>query len=322
MQRHFEIRAADDRISGVVMEYGAVATLPDGSKEQFAPRSIQTLPPVAVYVDHIPGSAIATERTGLTLADSDERMTFDLRMPEIRSTDMDDAFQKAKAGVYGFVSVTFADVKSRMENGVNIIEKALVPAFSLTAHPAYSSSHLHRSQAASAPLDAPLRYRSGLPVYEGILGELELRQGMGFSGFVKYGVVGILGMNPPRYQLLQRGSLASVENVVLLAGGYDSILAASAAKSLLFRSTDDGVSFLTRGRLARTQHLRDTSERVRGKLLTGVRPGLVNKTSTMEAYKDGTLETVTKADVCDFRMVVGDSFGALATGRPRRRRNR
>ena len=317
MQRHFEIRAADDHISGVVMEYNAVTTLPDGSKEMFEPGSIKTLPPVTVYVDHIPGSAIATENTGLTLAHSDKRMTFDLRMPKIRTADMEDALTKAKAGIYGYVSVTFADVKTRIENGVTIIEKALVPAFSLTANPAYSTSHLYRSQAASAPLDIPLRYRNGLGVYEGILGDLQYRQGGGFSGFVKYGLIGVLGMNPPRYQLLQRGSLGSVENVVLLAGGYDSILAASVAGSLLFNKLDDGVGFATAGRLARTQHLSDTVARVAGKLLTGIRPGLVQKESTITPYKDGTLETVTKADVCDFRMVVGDSFGGLSSGRRR-----
>ena len=319
MQRHFEIRAADDRISGVIMEYSAVTTLPDGSKEMFEPGSIKTLPPVAVYVDHIPGSAIATENTGLTLVDSDERMEFDLRMPKLRTADMEDALTKAKAGIYGFVSVTFADVKTRIENGVTVIEKALVPAFSLTANPAYSTSHLYRSQAASAPLDDPLRFRNGLGVYEGAAIPFQFRQG-GFSGIVKYSLIGVIGMMPPRYQTLLPGSLSVIAAPVLLAGGYDDILAAADAGSLLTTESAEGISFRTRGRLARTTLLRDTFARVSGKLLRGVRPGLIDKESTFAPYKDGVLETVTKAQICDFRFVVGDSFGGLISGRRRRRR--
>ena len=174
MQRSFEIRSKGDAIEGVAMQYNAVTTLHSGRKEMFEPGSIKTIPPVTAFLDHQPGMILAREGAGLELTDTPEALTFAMRMQEPLSDVQIRAKANIDSGLLGFASITYSDVKSRFENGVNVIEEALMPALSITPHPIYPQSMIHRSQAVIEPLDAPMRYRGGLPVYESIEGDLEI----------------------------------------------------------------------------------------------------------------------------------------------------
>lgn len=326
MQRHFEIRRADDgAIDGVAMRYGAVSKpLADGTRERFEPRSIVPLPPVALYLDHQPGMILAAQGAGLELADSDSALEFRARFPEPLSDVQRRAQANVDAGILRYASVTFEAIQSRLEGGVTVIERALMPAISLTANPAYVESHLYRNSRLAAP-SAPVTPFDGSLDAVG-QGNFEIRQGGGLAGVFRFGLPVITSLARRRKLLIPPDAdIGLADDIFALDGvNYDRRFASSAAGALLVERTAEGVAFATVAqKLAQSPQYRNVAANIRAGLTKGLTLGLQRTDSDSYLDDDGyTVERVRRGAVCELYFVARSNDAGQVQQRPARRSQR
>ena len=130
--------AADYRLTGVVMPYGALATLPDGRQERFEPHAFGDLSRADIILNRQHTRIFPVARTGgagLTLLDTAEalRMAADLS----QTSEGRAAWELVKARIVRGLSVEFDAISERQDGHVRVIERALLGGIGLVDEGAY-----------------------------------------------------------------------------------------------------------------------------------------------------------------------------------------
>ena len=133
-----EIRAEGRTISGTIMTYGERAI---SRRERFAPGSIQLADTVHLDFEHDRSRIIAwTPDGGLTIEDGEDAMRMRADVPPHMFGDH--VLKEVREGSRTGLSVEFRAIKARTENGIRVIEKALLRGVALLRHPDYGASRV------------------------------------------------------------------------------------------------------------------------------------------------------------------------------------
>ena len=133
-----EVRAEDRTITGSIMVYGDRAI---SRRERFEPGSLELAPAVGFNLDHDRSRLIAwAPDGGLELADGDDAMRMTATLPPLPFGDM--VLDEIREGRRTGLSVEFRPIKTRTENGIRVIEKALLRGVALLARPDYGASRV------------------------------------------------------------------------------------------------------------------------------------------------------------------------------------
>ena len=133
-----EVRAEGRTITGTVMAYGERAI---SRRERFAPGSIQLADTVHLDYEHDRSRVIAwTPGGGLELEDGDDAMRMRADVPPHLFGDH--VLTEVREGRRTGLSVEFRAIQTRTENGIRVIEKALLRGVALLARPDYGASRV------------------------------------------------------------------------------------------------------------------------------------------------------------------------------------
>ena len=151
-RRFAEIRQGQGRrLEGVAIRYREIATgLP--FRERIEPRAFGELAgaDVILNVGHDRARPIArTGGGGLALADGPDALTIRAELPETREAD--DALALVRSRVLRGLSIEFRTVAERMENGVRVIERAILDAVALVDQGAYNGATVEARRKNSVP---------------------------------------------------------------------------------------------------------------------------------------------------------------------------
>jgi len=132
-------------ISGVVMRYGAEATIGGAFRERVEAGALGTPQDVILNIQHDRARPIARQGHGLHLVDSGEALEMRAELP--RTRDAEDALAMVEAGLLQGLSVELrveADEWTRDATGGHLrtIQKALLSGIGLVDKPAYTASEL------------------------------------------------------------------------------------------------------------------------------------------------------------------------------------
>ena len=133
-----EVRAEGRRLSGVAIKYGATSA---SHREQFEPGSLRLDDPVILDWEHDQLRALAwSPDGGLELVDGPDAMRMSAELPPLPGGDR--ALEEVRAGRVSGLSIRFRPVRERMENGIRIIEEALLRGIAITRAPSYQDSRV------------------------------------------------------------------------------------------------------------------------------------------------------------------------------------
>ena len=143
--RFYELRFDEEerRVTGTAMRYGDVAELPWGEKEKFDAGAFGDTDRLdaTLNVQHDRGRPVArTGGGGLKLRDTGGALEIDAVLPD--TTDANDAVKNIRARILRGLSVEFWPETTRLENGVTVIEKAVLRGIAIVDRPAYNDSKL------------------------------------------------------------------------------------------------------------------------------------------------------------------------------------
>ena len=143
--RFYELRFDEEerRVTGTAMRYGDVAELPWGEKEKFEAGAFGDTDRLdaTLNVQHDRGRPVArTGGGGLKLRDTGGALEIDAVLPD--TTDANDAVKNIRARILRGLSVEFWPETTRLENGVTVIEKAVLRGIAIVDRPAYNDSKL------------------------------------------------------------------------------------------------------------------------------------------------------------------------------------
>lgn len=141
-RRYAELTAAgDNTLAGVVMLYGAEARIAGRFKERFDSGAFANIgdADILLNVQHDRTRPLArTGGGGLVLTDSVMELRMQARLPETREAK--DTLSLVRGKVLRGLSVEFLPTAEHDENGVRVIERALLTGLSVVDKPAYDSS--------------------------------------------------------------------------------------------------------------------------------------------------------------------------------------
>ena len=139
-----EVRVEGRKISGTVIAYGDVSA---SHRERFEAGSIQLAEAVHLDYEHDRTRCIAwSPDGGLELTDGEDEMRLVANLPPLPLADR--VLQEVSAGTRNGLSVEFRAIKQRTENGIRIIEKAILRGVAIVSAPSYGASRVEaRSRA-------------------------------------------------------------------------------------------------------------------------------------------------------------------------------
>ena len=133
-----EVRVENRRLSGVAIRYGDTA---QSHRERFEPGSLRLDDVVVLDWEHDAMRALAwAPDGGLELVDGPDAMRMSAELPPIPGGDR--ALDEVRAGKVTGLSIRFRPVRERMENGIRIIEEALLRGIAITRAPSYQDSRV------------------------------------------------------------------------------------------------------------------------------------------------------------------------------------
>ena len=133
-----ECRAEGRSISGTILTYGERAV---SRRERFAPGSIELADVVHLDYEHDRSRVIAwTGGGGLELTDGEDALRMRADVPPHRFGDH--VMNEVREGTRTGLSVEFRAIRTRTENGIRVIEKALLRGVALLRHPDYAASRV------------------------------------------------------------------------------------------------------------------------------------------------------------------------------------
>ena len=133
-----EVRAEGQRLSGIAIKYTDTSA---SHRERFEPGSLRLVDVVVLDVEHDQNRAIAwSPDGGLTLVDGPDAMRLTAELPPIKAADV--ALDEVRAGRVTGLSIRFRPVRERRENGVRVIEEAVLRGIAVTRAPSYTDSRV------------------------------------------------------------------------------------------------------------------------------------------------------------------------------------
>ena len=133
-----EVRAENRRLSGIALRYGDTA---QSHRERFLPGSLHLDDPVILDWEHDQLRALAwAPNGGLELVDGPDAMRMTAELPPLPAADR--ALEEVRAGTVTGLSIRFRPVRERMENGIRIIEEAVLRGIAITRAPSYTDSRV------------------------------------------------------------------------------------------------------------------------------------------------------------------------------------
>ncbi len=133
-----EVRAEGRTISGTIMVYGDRA---NSRRERFERGSLEPAEGVGFNLQHDRSRLIAwTPGGGLDLHDGEDEFRMTASLPPLPFADA--VLESIREGRRTGLSVEFRALKERTENGVRVIEKALLRGFALTDRPDYGGARV------------------------------------------------------------------------------------------------------------------------------------------------------------------------------------
>lgn len=133
-----EVRVEGRTISGAIMVYGDVSPT---HRERFAPGSIQLADTVHLDYEHDRSRCVAwSPDGGLSLEDGEDAMRMTATLPPLPLADR--VLEEIAAGTRNGLSVEFKAIQDRVENGVRVIEKALLRGVAIVTAPSYGASRV------------------------------------------------------------------------------------------------------------------------------------------------------------------------------------
>ena len=139
LERHdseVEIRAEGRRLSGTVLRYGDVSS---SHRERFAPGSIRKGPSVILDAFHDKERVAAFwPDGGLELKNDLDALRMTANLPPIPIADR--LLDEVRAGRVRGLSVEFNCLKDRFENGVRVVEDAVLNGIGVVSRPSYRDS--------------------------------------------------------------------------------------------------------------------------------------------------------------------------------------
>ena len=138
LTRPVEIRAEGRNVAGTVIPYGDVSPT---HRERFEPGSLILAESVPLNVHHESMAAVAwLPDGGLELADGDAEMSMRATLAPIPAGDY--ALEEIRAGRIVGLSLEFRCRQDRRENGIRVVEKALLTGIGLVRSPSYAGSRV------------------------------------------------------------------------------------------------------------------------------------------------------------------------------------
>ena len=134
------------RLQGVCLRYGDTARIGDVT-ERFAPGALVAGDNLLLNLEHDELRAL-TERGALTVQDTGDAVTMEARILDAPIGDR--ALEAVKSGRMAGLSIEFRAERETVQDGVRIVERALLTGIGLVAHPAYSTSVEARNRATDA----------------------------------------------------------------------------------------------------------------------------------------------------------------------------
>ena len=133
-----EVRAEGRTLTGTVLLYGDRA---QSRRERFERGSLELAPVTHLDYEHDRSRILAySPDGGLELKDDGDAMRMTATLPPLPFADH--VLQEVRAGERTGLSVEFRCIRSRVENGVRIIEKALLRGVGLLKSPDYGASRV------------------------------------------------------------------------------------------------------------------------------------------------------------------------------------
>ena len=133
-----EVRAEGRTIVGTVMRYGDRAHT---HRERFLPGSLQLAPAVGLNLEHDRTRVVAwAPDGGLELTDEDDAMRMSATLPPLPFADL--VLKDVRAGNRSGLSIEFRYIKTRVEGGIKVVEKALLRGIGIVSAPDYGASRV------------------------------------------------------------------------------------------------------------------------------------------------------------------------------------
>ena len=153
-----ELRAEGRRLSGVVMAFGDVSP---SHRERFEPGAFAFAEAVPLNLHHDAERAVAWQPGGgLELRQDRRALSMTATLPPIPAADR--ALAMVRAGQATGLSVEFQPVKERQEDGLRVVETALLTGVGIVRSPSYGGSRVEaraksgRTLRARIPIDRDL----------------------------------------------------------------------------------------------------------------------------------------------------------------------
>ena len=139
-----EVRAEGRTLTGTIMVYGDRA---HSRREVFAPGSLQPADAVGLNLAHDRSRIVAwSPDGGLELREEDGALRMTATLPPLPFADH--VLKEIASGIRNGLSVEFRAIEQRTENGIRVIEKALLRGIGIVASPDYGASRVEaRSRA-------------------------------------------------------------------------------------------------------------------------------------------------------------------------------
>ena len=133
-----EIRVEGRKLTGTVMRYGETSP---SHRERFAPGAIRMADVVHLDIAHDVERVIAyLPNGGLELAGGDDALELSAELPPIPAADR--ALEEIRTGKTTGLSVEFRAVKESRDNGVRVIEDAILSGIGLVGDPSYGGARV------------------------------------------------------------------------------------------------------------------------------------------------------------------------------------
>ena len=158
IRRRTELRAAGRRLSGIVLPYGEESP---AHHERFEPGAIRFASAVPLNLHHQHLAAVAWRPGGgLELNDGADALRMTATIAPIPAGDV--ALAEVRAGRIRGLSVEFHPLQERRENGIRVVERAVLSGIGLVRAPSYEGARVEararsgRTLRATIPADESL----------------------------------------------------------------------------------------------------------------------------------------------------------------------
>ena len=153
-----ELRAEGRRLSGTVLRFGDISP---SHRERFEAGAFAFADAVPLNLHHDPERAVAWQPGGgMELRQDNEVLSMSAELPPIPAADR--ALAMVRAGQATGLSVEFQPVRERREDGLRVVEAALLTGIGIVRSPSYGGSRVEARAKSGRTLRARIPYDTEL----------------------------------------------------------------------------------------------------------------------------------------------------------------